>query len=247
MKRCERSCIAKQRHDRKGGIMLTKKQQEKVDKIQETAGFQNAPYAIYEAGLTEGAAHECRETTPFPAETPVTPAPVQDDELIEIADRAYNSENGSSPSFHYCDLRAAIAAVRPQIEAERDKQWEKEIRAELVHWTEPGLTAAIGCMFSRLTPPQEPTLEERLHRIVSAEGVNVENKVAEIMHEITPAPEPAERVKVEPFPSKISGDDFVVVRDGKSILAVNKREWCEGYAARVRTELAAERKEAGNE
>jgi hypothetical protein len=37
---------------------------------------------------------------------------------------------------------------------------------------------------ARLTPPQGPILEERLRRIVSAEGVNVDNKVAEIMHEI---------------------------------------------------------------
>jgi hypothetical protein len=81
---------------------------------------------------------------------------------------------------------------------------------------------------------------------------NINTVLAERLPQPTVAPEnpaqgPVERVKVELYPSE-SGDDFAVWLDGKSILTVvNKREWCEGYAARVRTELAAERKEAGNE
>jgi hypothetical protein len=138
-------------------------------------------YTIYEAGMAEGAAHERRETTPFPAETPVTPAPVQDDELIEIAERAYNSENGSSPSFHYCSLRAAIAAVRPQIEAAaREGYWkqedvEKAIQDEgdRISWQGFGAeTTFAKAVRARLTPTPEPI--EKLRCICGYDARNNE-------------------------------------------------------------------------
>jgi hypothetical protein len=90
-----------------------------------------------------------------PSFTPrtVNQAPsAQESELVEIADKAYNGVNGCDPSFHYCDLRAALAAVRPQIEAERDRAWKKAVMEAFPDFNESVLLRIHQC----LTPAQKP-------------------------------------------------------------------------------------------
>jgi hypothetical protein len=119
---------------------------------------------------------------------------------------------GIAAQVNPSDLQAAInteLARRPAVQeaptvAPEASEWPERVCpkcGKTVSYDNGCVTFSCSCSnrrwkFKYDAAPQEPTLEERLSRIVSAEGVNVGNKVAEILHEITPAQETKERVTI---------------------------------------------------
>ena len=107
----------------------------------------------------------------FAAQEVPTPS-AQEGELVEIALRAFDGakdqDYNASPQEHRDCMTAALAAVRSQIAAERDKAWEPakvalEKLACLGNGPHQGnsdgnviAVRALDAVRARLTPPQEP-------------------------------------------------------------------------------------------
>ena len=185
--------------------MLTWDRQDKALKVWNNTlvGYEAAIYAVYEAGLAEGAA-------------PETPAAARaQDELVRIAIAAYLGDGVTYSDWEIEHMTAVLAAVRPKIEAAARESLMKDVEKDITAY------------------------------LLDEHGWNIGDAIfaaSKIRARLTPTPEPVERVTIKPYPGK-DGNDFAVWLDDKSIFAANKREWCEGYAVRVRAELAAEREE----